>query len=137
MTPEEKLAALKEMCERATEGPWTVAQANDADDYPIMERNGRRAVYLWLYSLDRGRDVAWCEVGPNALANSDFIAASRTILPDAIKAIEAVREMHKTVPALCIGWQAAPNVGVCRQCLCGSPCPTRRILDAFLEGVQI
>jgi hypothetical protein len=34
MTPEEKLAALKEMCEKATKGPWNVAGGNDVDDFP-------------------------------------------------------------------------------------------------------
>jgi len=80
MTPD-RIAELRALAEAATPGPW-------------MARSMMNVVTVDPVDGISHYDIAECEWGPNMQkqANAGYIAAARTALPEALDAIERVRD---------------------------------------------
>lgn len=119
------VAALRDLHEKATEGPW--GAANEHGDlgpgvmpaWCVSRMDGKK----WLY------DVAYLVPGEQEQADAEFIAAARNALPallDAYEAVERVRALHRQV-------RLSPSVSECVICLHEWPCDTATAAAA-LEG---
>lgn len=87
----EKLAEWKELCEKATKGPWN-AFLGDCESNPDDEDNPFQVGAAWIeewfnHGLENGD-------GLSILKNEDarFIAAARTAMPALIAEVERLRK---------------------------------------------
>lgn len=92
MTPSE-LTRLKEICEKATPGPWYVQLEKD----PMINS-------IWSSELPEGSNEIWtdqsiCALGETVaatsrcgLTNAQFIAEARTALPKLIEEVERLKK---------------------------------------------
>lgn len=73
------------LCEAATAGPWEVERRDEDAQY--VANMGQRVI------MKRDRDGFWLEqTGPVAPGDAAFIAAARTLLPEALRALQVERE---------------------------------------------
>lgn len=90
MTPE-YLARLKELCDKATPGPWDHNECiiTEYDKYDIdSHRGGSPNSYECInYVLD------WAEPDSKAIADAQFIAAAREAIPALIQEVERLNRI--------------------------------------------
>lgn len=113
MSVEQFLAEARRLASEATPGPWGVELGQT----------------WWVASPD-GYEVA--DTGPDgdgtACEDAIFIAHTRTALPRAVAALEAVLELHSD-------WtdRGDEHRQYCRSCGEAWPCATRRVVDEALN----
>lgn len=123
------LAELRQRCDAATPGPWWWDQRGDLRPTPHDE-----------YGLDC--IIGWDAIEENpVLSDGDaaFIAASRTIVPRLIAAVEAVLAEHPAARLGCITHYARTDCEcetrfTCATCAVTHPCPTVTAVEAALRG---
>lgn len=116
---------MRELADAATQGPWDAYRPYEA-----------YRIYELCSTTEQGLNETLAEVsGYNASADAEFIAACRQWVPDAIRRIEAVREIHQPIKALNTRYPGGKLTQVCTGCGQDDgnwnqwPCPTIRALD--------
>jgi len=79
MIPQAELNRWKQLCAKATEGPWRREDLSVMAGRDVIASNGRG-----------GTDREWIEKGDR---NMDFISAARTALPRLIAEVEEARKI--------------------------------------------
>lgn len=114
MTSDQTMRAL---ADAATDGPWRVWY--DPDPTKLRATAVETA---WCHGDIEGDTELITDYLPTD-ADAEFIADCREWVPDAIRRIEAVRELH---------WgdvSVGVHAHVCAECRQEYPCPTIRALD--------
>lgn len=113
---DEQLAAIRDRCEAATEGPWE----------KITERPGGR---LWQNIRVVAFDGKYTICGDTVIADAEFIAAARTDVPALLDEIERMRgllgEAYEELDTHSAGCRLCDGYG--DPCTCGLPDLRRRI----------
>lgn len=113
ITPEE-LAELRELCEKATPGPWEVDRV--ACTHVQSGRRGVASTGGYSTNLED-----WEKVKDENEDNAKLIAASRTALPRLLDEVERLRKVVdqaiegsqvgvKTESELCLGWSTRNDI---------------------------
>lgn len=115
--------AMRELADEATQGPWRVWY--DPDPTKLRDTAVETA---WCHGDIEGDTELITDYLPTD-ADAEFIAACREWVPDALRRIEAVREIHRPEPHA-----DEPTISYCLACQhCGShgtyPCPTIQALN--------
>lgn len=87
MITTDKLKAWKELSEKATPGPWIFERVSHEPDYFTYERNDDTG-YISICENDYNERM-------KAKFDSDFIAASRTAVPELIAEVERLLMLQK------------------------------------------
>jgi hypothetical protein len=82
------LEHLKELCEKATEGPWRYDHGNWAVEKWTPQRNDHRMDICSLSSLSTRKGKSIC----GNFEDGEFIAECRTAVPQLISELKAARE---------------------------------------------
>lgn len=104
----------------ASEGPW----GDDSDEYGGIHIGE----YGWITAGPRGQAPHYDEDTPQGHADAAFIAAARTIVPQATAAIRAVLALHTRLDTDLFGGLCA----VCDPKDDAWPCPTVRVITDAL-----
>ena len=97
MTPQ-RLAAIKERCERATPGPWRVVRNRHKDRFGLPW--GRIVAEWTTQTGGRMRRVVVVWGDDNGAADAAFIAHARTDIPDLIVEVERLQAVVDGIEAL-------------------------------------
>jgi hypothetical protein len=93
MTTAEFLARAHEVTDAATPGPWVARPSTDG-----LPSDGPTLIRIYADVMDGEPNmVADLEYDAIGGPDAEFIAASRTLLPQAVAAIEAVQALHERV----------------------------------------
>lgn len=128
----ETLARIRAQADAATDGPWRYASIFEVGGY--VEDSRGRELFDWA------QDDAGTICIPDA--DAAFIAASRTDVPWLLeqvelrdKALEAVLDLHRPVPATMTSNGGVIDITVCDHCVDPAwPCPTVTAITRALEG---
>ena len=115
----------KTLADQATEGPWTVdGPANPGPDDALMVGPNNDGVIAYV-------QPSW--------ADAEFITDSRTRLPQALTALQAVLEVHAPIDALNTQYTNGRMPRVCTGCGQDDgrwnywPCPTVRAIQYAIK----
>lgn len=139
MTSDQTMRAL---ADAATQGPWSVLPIDIGEEvgWPWVWQTNKLHCFGGIVKLDGrqtldggGLDYAHGAIGSVETtdmqnpevdhADAEFIAAAREWVPDAIRRIKAVRELHWGDVSVGI------HAHICAECRQEYPCPTIRALD--------
>ena len=123
------LARIRKQVEAATEGPW--------NHYSINPRiTPEHAVYSMPLDADplaRSSEIA----GSVAPRDAEFIAASRTVIPTLLDALDAALDLHKPAPCTVTDGRGVSEATVCEHCLNPDwPCETVAVISAKMKEVS-
>ena len=137
------LDGWKDLSAAATEGPWarhSFGHGGDPEPSTIAIHTGD---FDWddLESEDSETAVAWMPGADSHQLYDDatFIAASRTLVPHLIAALEAVLEEHPVTRLGCLTHYGRTDCECERRFICATcsviyPCPTVAAIHAALIG---
>lgn len=102
MTPSER-QALRELCAKATPGPWSVYRCSFAGEYG----DGSNVPACGISTPERGRGDVFCDAAYDEChhiietPDADFIAASRTALPTLLDRVEVLESLLRRADDWC------------------------------------
>ena len=106
------LAALKELCEKASPAPWTIEMEFDEDgDWPCGLRLPVKSVGYRNSVDEREWHYAHDEIGDFDTPTVQFIAASRAAVPALIAEVERLRETLDKVREKSQRWKKLADEG--------------------------
>lgn len=94
---------LRELCEKATKGPWT-ADVDEPDDCVVWSGTGKSAEFIGnigdvvtpiIQDTEKARVIFDVEIN-----NCKFIAASREAMPELLDRVEALEKVAEAVKRL-------------------------------------
>jgi hypothetical protein len=123
-----ELARLRALCEAATPGPWSKGDG----------KNNARWVVMGHYVPICSTELSHAPIGQGQESNVEFIAASRTALPQLLDEVERLRGLlEETLPFLTHAhWCQALRDGVETVCSCRAGKVRHRVGSALAPSEE-